>query len=54
VTGDVSIDGGAAGPTGQPFTYTFRDYAQGSVTAASYVTTPIDFGFPPPVVPDVP
>jgi PASTA domain len=54
VTGDVNIDGSKVGTTGQPFTYTFRDYAHGSVVAANYVTTPIDFGFPPPpVVPDV-
>ena len=34
--------------------YTFRDYAQGSVAATNYVTTPIDFGFPPPpAVPDM-
>jgi PASTA domain len=54
VTGDVIIAGSKAGTTGQPFTYTFRGFAQGSVVAAGYITTPIDFGFPPStVVPDV-
>jgi len=54
VTGDVIIGGSKVGTTGQPFTYTFHGSPQGSVVAAGYVTTPIDFGFPPPpVVPDV-
>ena len=54
VTGDVMIGGSNVGTTGQPFTYTFHGSPQGSVVAAGYVTTPIDFGFPPPpVVPDV-
>jgi hypothetical protein len=51
VAGDVNIDGARAGFTGQPFTYMFSDYASGWVKTASYITTPIDFGFPPPEVP---
>lgn len=56
VAGDVNIDGARVGFTGQPFTYTFSDYASGWVTTVSYIntsyiTTPIDFGFPPPEAP---
>jgi hypothetical protein len=54
VTGEVLIAGAQAGTTGTPFSYTFTDYPQAVVVAAGYVTTPIDFGFPPPpVVPNV-
>jgi hypothetical protein len=54
VTGDVYLDGVKAGITEQPFTYTFRDYAQGLVVAPTYVPTPFSLGFPPPpAVPDV-
>jgi hypothetical protein len=51
VTGDVIIDGATVGPTGQPFTYTFLGNSLGWATAASYITTPIDFGFPAPEAP---
>ena len=51
VAGDVNIDGARVGFTGQPFIYTFSDYASGWVKTAGYITTPIDFGFPPPEAP---
>jgi hypothetical protein len=53
VIGDVELNGSQVGTTGVPFEYTFAGYPQGwSVVAASYLTTPIDFGVVP-VVPDV-